>query len=224
MTFSLIARCTVIGAFGVVVTSSSTAVAARCAFGRAKVGAVASQNITDPRLGPQGLDLMEGGLPAGTALKRLVQTTRDIAYRQLALIDIEGGTASFSGKHTLGEHATAEGVNCVAAGNLLAGPNVPAAMVHAYETSEHRPFGDRLIGALHAGLGAGGEAGPVRSAGLLIHADASWPVADLRVDYDDDPIQTLSALWERWKPEMDAYVMRALDPAKAPSYGVPGDP
>ena len=224
MTFSLIARCTIIGAFGVVVASSSTAVAARCAFARAKVGAVATQNITDPRLGPQGLDLMEGGLPAEVALKRLVQTTPDIAYRQLALIDIEGGTASYSGKRTLGEYATAEGTNCVGAGNLLAGPHVPAAMVHAYETSEHRPFGDRLIGALFAGLGAGGEAGPVRSAGLLIHSDVSWPIADLRVDYDDDPIETLGTLWERWKPEMNAYVTRALDPSQAPSYGVPGDP
>ncbi len=224
MTFSLIARCTIIGAFGVAVTSSSTAVAARCAFARAKVGAVATQNITDPRLGPQGLDLMAGGLPATTALQRLIQTTPDIGYRQLALIDIEGGTASFSGKRTLGEHATAEGVNCVAASNLLAGPHVPSAMVHAYETSEHRPFGDRLIGALYAGLGAGGEAGPVKSAGLVIHSDVSWPIADLRVDYDDDPVAALAALWERWKPEMNAYVTRALDPASAPSYGVPGDP
>ncbi|MEY5037786.1 MAG: hypothetical protein RL472_892, partial [Pseudomonadota bacterium] len=55
MTFSLVARCAETGMFGVAISSSSPAVAARCAYARAGVGAVASQNITDPRLGPLGL-------------------------------------------------------------------------------------------------------------------------------------------------------------------------
>ncbi|PKP74850.1 MAG: DUF1028 domain-containing protein, partial [Alphaproteobacteria bacterium HGW-Alphaproteobacteria-6] len=58
MTFSLVARCAETGMFGVAISSSSPAVAARCAHARAGVGAVASQNVTDPRLGPRILDLM----------------------------------------------------------------------------------------------------------------------------------------------------------------------
>lgn len=224
MTFSLIARCEIIGAFGVVISSSSTAVAARCAFARAKVGAVATQNITDPRLGPRGLDLMEAGLPAQATLDRLVSTTEHIGYRQVAVIDDQGNTAAFSGPETLGTFAVAQGRNCVAAGNLLADEAVVAAMVDAYEASERNSFGKRLIRALRAGLAAGGEAGPVRSAGLLIHADVSWPVADLRVDHAEDPIGELNRLWQLWKPEMHSYVTRALNPSLAPSYGVPGDP
>lgn len=224
MTFSLTARCEVTGAFGLVVSSSSTAVAARCAFARPRVGAVATQNITDPRIGPRALDLLETGLPAQAVMERIVETTEHIAYRQVAIVDNEGGTAAYSGVNTLGTYATAEGRNCVAAGNMLAGEDVVAAMVDAFESRAGGSFGKALIRALQAGLAAGGEAGPVRSAGLLIQAEASWPVADLRVDYAERPIADLTALWERWKPEMDSYVTRALDPAQAPSYGVPGDP
>lgn len=65
MTFSLVARCAETGMFGVAISSSSPAVAARCSFARAGVGAVASQNVTDPSLGPLALDLMEQGLTGG---------------------------------------------------------------------------------------------------------------------------------------------------------------
>ena len=50
-----------------------------------------------------------------------------------------------------------------------------------------------------------------------------WPVADLRVDWHDEPIHELARLWLLWQPQLDAYVARALDPSQAPSYGVPGD-
>ena len=64
MTFSLAGRCQRTGMVGIVVSSSSPAVAARCAHARAGVGAAASQNITDPRLGTELLDLIEAGTPA----------------------------------------------------------------------------------------------------------------------------------------------------------------
>jgi len=43
-------------------SSSSIAVGARCPWLRPGVGAVASQNITLPSLGPQILDLLEQGM------------------------------------------------------------------------------------------------------------------------------------------------------------------
>ena len=114
------------------------------------------------------------------------------------------------------------GVACVAAGNLLADEGVPEAMVDAFEDTED-DFGDRLVEALIAGLAAGGEEGEVRSAGLVIVDTVAWPVADLRVDWHGEPIHELAGLWHVWKPQLDDYVARALDPTKAPSYGVPGD-
>ena len=62
MTFSIVGRCAVTGQFGMAISSSSPAVAARCAHVRAGVGVVASQNITDPELGTLTLDAMATGL------------------------------------------------------------------------------------------------------------------------------------------------------------------
>jgi uncharacterized Ntn-hydrolase superfamily protein len=104
MTFSISARCPDTGMFGIAVSSSSPCVAARCAHARAGVGTVATQNITDPRLGPKGLDLMASGLSATDALEALKRDAPHLEYRQLALVDAQGRTASFSGEHTLGRH------------------------------------------------------------------------------------------------------------------------
>ena len=223
MTFSIAARCPVTGMLGMAISSSSPAVAARCAHARAGVGVVATQNITDPTLGPLGLDLMQRGASATEARDILISTASHIAYRQLALVDDAGRTATFSGAHTLGVHAVAEGEGVVAAGNLLAHEGVPRAMVAAFAASAGA-LGGRLIGAMKAGLAAGGEAGPVHSAGLILVRDVAWPVADLRVDWaDDDPIARLERLWALYEPQLEAYVSRARDPREAPSFGVPGD-
>jgi uncharacterized Ntn-hydrolase superfamily protein len=224
MTFSISARCERTGMFGIAVSSSSPCVAARCAHARAGVGAVATQNITDPALGPRGLDLMASGLSASEALARLRERAPHIEYRQLALVDRQGRTASFSGSRTLGTHRTAEAAGVVAAGNLLASRDVPHAMVAAFGARASEPLGDRLIAAMKAALEAGGEEGPIHSVGMLLVDEVAWPVADLRVDWrETDPVGALKELWALWKPQMQAYVTRALDPASAPSYGVPGD-
>jgi uncharacterized Ntn-hydrolase superfamily protein len=208
---------------GCVVSSSSQAVGARCLFVRAGVGAAASQNITDPRLGPRLLDLLAAGSSPREAIDQLVAEEPNIEYRQLGAVDLDGRTAAFSGANTLGRHAFAEGDGAVAAGNLLADTGVVDTMVEAFEGSAGDHLGDRLVGSLTAGLAAGGEEGPVRAAGLLIADEVAWPVADLRVDWNDDPIGELTALWRLWKPEMSTYVTRALEPSSAPSFGVPGD-
>ncbi len=224
MTFSLVGRCARTGMVGCAVSSSSPAVAARCAHVRPGIGAAASQNVTDPRLGPRLLSLVAAGRSPQEAVAEIVASEPNIEYRQLAAVDLASRTAAYSGSGTLGRHATAEGDGAVAAGNLLANMDVPAAMVEAYERSPDADLGDRLVASLAAGLAGGGEEGPVRSAGLLLAGSAAWPVADLRVDWHDEPIGELATLWRLWKPQMDAYVARALDPAAAPSFGVSGDP
>lgn len=208
---------------GCAVSSSSQAVGARCLFVRAGVGAAASQNVTDPRLGPRLLDLLAAGSSPREGIDRLVADEPNVEYRQLAAVDLDGRTAAFSGANTLGRYGVAEGDGAVAAGNLLADSGVVEAMVEAFEGSAADHLGDRLVAALTAGLEAGGEEGPVRAAGLLIAGEVPWPVADLRVDWHDDPIGELTALWRLWKPEMSTYVTRALEPSSAPSFGVPGD-
>ena len=223
MTFSLVARCSETGMFGVAISSSSPAVAARCAYARAGVGAVASQNITDPTLGPLALDLMESGLSASEAIAEIRRRGKFIQYRQVIAVDSAGRTAIHSGPYSLGIWTQAEAANVASGGNLLANEHVPSAIVEAFGGSNGH-LGDRLITALRAGLAAGGEAGPVHSAGMMLVDKVSWPVADLRCDWTEDcPIEAVATAWEVYKPQLGAYIQRALDPREAPSYGVPGD-
>jgi uncharacterized Ntn-hydrolase superfamily protein len=223
MTFSLVGRCARTGMLGVVVASSSPAVAARCARARSSVGAVATQNVTDPSLAPQVLGLMELGRSATDALSEVTARAPFAEYRQLAVIDAAGGTASYSGARTLGRHGSSGGKDCLAAGNLLADVKVTAAMVQAFEQHPQYYLADRLLDSLRAGAAAGGEEGPVHSCGLLVVDQVTWPVTDLRVDWHDDPITELARLWAVWRPQEAAYVQRALDPTAAPNYGVPGE-
>jgi len=224
MTLSLIARSADARMFGMVIASSSPAVAARCAHARAGAGVVATQNITDPTLGPAILNCLGGGSTAAEALEKVLSGTPHAAYRQVLTLGSSGPAALHTGTQALGITGMATGAHSAAAGNLLANAEVPGAMVDEFERATG-DFGARLLAALRAGAARGGEAGPLHSAGLLIVREVSWPIADLRVDWSDhDPIASLFALWDIYAPQIDDYVRRALDPRAAPSFGVPGDP
>jgi len=83
---------------------------------------------------------------------------------------------------------------------------------------------DRLMRALLAGQAAGGEEGPVHSAGLLVYGELDWPIVDLRLDWvDAHPVEKLGDAWHIFAPQVADYVTRARDPRAAPSFGVPGD-
>jgi uncharacterized Ntn-hydrolase superfamily protein len=216
MTFSLAGRCERTGAVGAVIASASMAVAARCVAVRAGVGAVCSQSTTDPRLREALLSAMADGAAAGDALAAVVGGGGpDVAYRQLVAVDAGGGSAAWSGELALGEAADVFGADAAAAGNLLADPGVPAAMLAAFTGRAGDSLGDRLIAALQAGLTAGGEVSPVRSAGMVIAEAVPWPVTDLRVDWHDDPVGQLAGLWRLWQPQAAAYVGRALRPSQS---------
>ena len=223
MTFSLVALCEETGQFGMAISSSSPAVAARCANARARVGAAASQNVTNPALGTAMLEALDRGLSAPEAVAEALRVESFPEYRQLLCVDRQGRTGVWTGDRALGVFGAAEG-RCVAAGgNLLADPGVPEAMVRAFEAATGH-LGDRLLTAMRAALALGGEAGPVHSAGMLIVGEHPWPLAELRCDWEEgDPIAHVSSAWEVYKPQMAAYQTRALDPRAAPSYGVPGD-
>ncbi len=223
MTFSLVARCSKTGMFGVAISSSSPAVASRCAYTRSGVGAVASQNVTDPTLGPKTLDCIQKGLSAKQAVEEAVRDNQFLEYRQILAIDKNGETANHSGENSLGIWADCAGKNVISAGNLLANEDVPKKTVKSFENATGH-LGDRLISALQSGLNAGGEAGPLHSAGLQICDDVSWPVVDLRCDWTEGcPIEAITNVWNIYKPQIQNYVQRALNPREAPSYGVPGD-
>jgi len=224
MTFSIAGFCPRTGQYGIALSSSSMAVAARCPWLLSGVGAVSSQNVTLPSLGPQILAKLAQGDSAQQALDAVISAERYADWRQVTVLDNQGNSAVFSGSKTLGVNNTVQGAHCVAAGNMLANSGVIVEMVDAFIRTPSLSLGDRLIAALQAGLQAGGEAGPIYSAGLKIVSTESWPLTDLRVDWhEQDAIGELARLWQLWQPQSEAYLTRAINPAEAPSYGVPGD-
>ena len=217
MTFSIIARCKKTGQFGGAISSSSPAVAARCLKARAGVGIAASQNITDPYLATILLDMIKYNLTAEEALHELVGNTEFIEYRQLSVLNFEHKPAVYSGEHTLGIFAGCVGESAACAGNLLDNDQVPAQMLATFEQATGS-LAERLMQALQAGLTAGGEATAVHSAGLLVVDKLEWPMIDLRVDWSEKPIEDLYRVWKIYEPQVEDYVVRALNPQIAPSY------
>jgi uncharacterized Ntn-hydrolase superfamily protein len=215
MTFSLVARCARTGMLGAAVTTSSIAVGSRCPYAKAAVGAVLTQHRTDPRLGPLGLDLLSRGFAAEEAKAAIVAATPHRDWRQLAIIDRDGRTASYSGAHVAPEKAEVHGRDCVAIANIVRSTQVPHAMVAAFERHPAAHLARRLLDALIAGEAAGGEFVPVIAASLLVVHRESFPYVDLRVDEHLSPIDELARLWDAYEPEAEAFVDRAVDPDHA---------
>lgn len=215
MTFSLVGRCARTGMLGAAVPTSSIAVGSRCQHARVGVGAALTQHRTDPRLGPLALDLLARGFTADEALKAIVAATLHRDWRQLAVIDAAGRTAVYSGAQVCGERGEAQGRDCAAIANIVRSDAVPRAMVEKFEQSPDLPLAQRLVDALAAGEAAGGERVRVTSAALIVVDLESFPYVDLRVDDHATPIAELARLWAAYRPEADAYVVRAVDPERA---------
>jgi uncharacterized Ntn-hydrolase superfamily protein len=202
--------------FGAAVTTSSIGVGSRCPFARANVGAVLSQHRTDPQLGLRGLELLTAGQAADQVIAALAEDNPTIGWRQLAVMDRRGETTYYHGDKIQSIHAAAQGDAVCAIGNILRNADVPQAMVETFcqEPDEH--LAERLLRALEAGLTAGGERKQVKSAALLVVHDQSFPLVDLRIELAPHPLAELRFLWELYRPQMDLYVRRALDPDSVP--------
>ena len=130
---------------------------------------------------------MAKGAAAAEAVAIVARTAPFADHRQVLAVDAAGGSAIHTGAVALGVFADARDTDVACGGNLLASPDVPRRMVEAFAAAPGA-LGDRLLAAMRAGLDAGGEAGPIRSAGMKLVRDVPWPVADLRVDWSEgDP-------------------------------------
>jgi len=216
MTYSIAAKCPRTGMFGAAVTTSSIAVGARCVYARAGVGVVLTQHRTDPRLGPKGLELLTQGLGAKEVIRRLTEGAPGIGWRQLAVVDREGRTAVFHGDRISSVHSADEGPGHVAVGNIIRTKAVTRAMADAFAADPQLHLAERLVRSMEAGYAAGGEPKQVKSAALLVVDRESFPLIDLRVDFDAQPLVQLRWLWEIYEPSVKLYVDRAVNPDSVP--------
>jgi uncharacterized Ntn-hydrolase superfamily protein len=204
---------------GAVVTTSSMAVGSRCAWAEANVGAVLTQHRTDPRLGPKILERLKRGMSAEAIIHDLEKADPNLGWRQLAVIAADGRGAVFNGARITSVLNAKVGRNCAAAGNILRSTSVVDAMVSTFEENENQSLPERLMRAIEAGQAAGGELKQLKSAALLVVHRESFPFVDLRVDLHSQPLVELRFLWELYEPAADNYVVRAVEPDKAPGPG-----
>jgi uncharacterized Ntn-hydrolase superfamily protein len=216
MTFSIAGRCARTGMLGAVVSTSSMAVGSRCAWAEANVGAVLTQHRTDPRLGPKILARLKAGSSPETIIHELEKSDPDLGWRQLAVIAADGRGAVFNGARITSIVKATVGRNCAAAGNILRTTDVVDAMVWSFEANENQSLPERLMRAIEAGQAAGGELKQLKSAALLVVHRENFPFVDLRVDLSPQPLVELRYLWELYEPSADTYIVRALEPDKAP--------
>jgi uncharacterized Ntn-hydrolase superfamily protein len=221
MTFSIAGLCPRTGEMGCVLATSSLAAGARAQFVSADAGVVISQARSDPRLGVLGIHRLQDGDDAHKTLGAMIDASPHAAWRQLAVVDRNGTVSAFTGSECTEAKGEVTTRGAVVVGNGLANGRVPIAMMAAFQAAAERSLAERLIVSLEAGLEAGGEAYPLRSAALKI-ARPGIPLLpiDLRVDCSETPIAELRRIWQLWVPMVDGYVQRCVDPANAPPAAV----
>ncbi len=194
MTWSIVARDPVTGAFGVAVATRFFAVGALCAHADGGVGALASQALINPTFGARGLRLLREGVPAQVVIDMLLAADPGRESRQVHLQDSGGAIATHTGADCIPwcGHAVHEGFSV--AGNMLAGPQVIAETARVYIDGADLPLARRLIRALQAGEAVGGDKRGKQSAALRIHTTEEYPTLDLRVDDHPDPLAELERL------------------------------
>ena len=196
-TYSIVALDPATGELGAAVQSHWFSVGSLCTWARPGVGVVATQSVVEPAHGPHALDLIADGASASAALAELIEADPLGAVRQVGVIDADGVVAVHTGPQCIpyAGHATGEHWTCQA--NMMARDTVPAAMSAAFENTEGE-LAARLIAALEAAEGEGGDVRGRQSAALLVVPPDGevWQArVDLRVEDNPDPLAELRRLY-----------------------------
>lgn len=200
MTFSVVAFDAGSSSWGIAVASKFLAVGAVVPWGRAGAGAVATQAMANLSYGPDGLELLAGGVSAEQAVAQLTDPDDEREHRQVGMVDAHGRGATFTGGSCLDWAGGQAGDGFAVQGNILAGPQVVAAMADVWKASAGEAFERRLVAALAAGDQAGGDRRGRQSAALRVWREGAayggvLDIAiDLRVDDHRAPVDELSRL------------------------------
>ena len=198
-TFSIVARDPSTGEMGVAVQSHWFSVGSAVSWAEAGVGAIATQSLVNVSFGPRGLELLKSGMTAKQVLDNLIASDTGRDYRQLAIVDVKGNVAAYTGKKCIPDAGHITGDNFSVQANLMANDKIWPAMDKAFRESEG-PLAERMITALEAAQNAGGDIRGKQSAAILVVRGKStgkvWEdrLIDLRVEDDPNPIVELRRL------------------------------
>lgn len=173
-------------------------------WARGSVGAIATQSYANTSYGPEGLDLLASGLSPQAVIDRLIAADPDAAKRQVGIVDMQGRSATYSGRECYPWFGglTADGV--AVQGNILVGEPTVVAMLEAFQTTGGA-LAARLLAALKAGDRAGGDRRGKQSAALLVvkpgggYGGRNDRYLDLRVDDHPHPVDELERLIGLWR-------------------------
>lgn len=201
MTFSIVARSADGESWGVAVASKFLASGSAVPAAVAGIGAIATQALANVSYKAQALAHLDEGATASVALQRLLDDDDGRDQRQVGIVDLDGGAATFTGSACLSWAGGETGEGVAFQGNILTGPEVVAAMRRSWDSGDSlAPLAERLLGALRAGDEAGGDRRGRESAALLVVKEGSGlggfddVQVDLRVDHHDDPVSELEKL------------------------------
>ena len=173
-------------------------------WARGGVGAIATQSYANTSYGPAGLDLLADGLSPQDVVDRLTSADPEAAKRQVGIVDMRGGAATFSGKDCFPWYGGLTGDQVAVQGNILVGEATVTAMLQAFQATTGT-LARRLLAALKAGDRAGGDRRGKQSAALLVVKPAGGygglndRYLDLRVDDHPHPVDELERLTGLWR-------------------------
>ena len=202
-TFSIVAADPSAGECGVAVASKFLSAGAVVPWARGGVGAIATQSYANTSYGPTGLDLLATGLSPPAVVDRLTVADPDAGKRQVGIVDMRGGAATFSGRDCFPWYGGLTGDHVAVQGNILVGEATVTAMLEAFQAATG-PLTRRLLAALKAGDRAGGDRRGKQSAALLVvkprggYGGLNDRYLDLRVDDHPHPVDELERLTGLW--------------------------
>jgi uncharacterized Ntn-hydrolase superfamily protein len=212
MTFTVIASCPRSGRAGFCQSTSTPAVGWRCTDVVPGRGVVTVQAHGDYRQLQLARKLLAFGHSPAKVLKDLSESDPYYAFRQVAVLDLEGRAATWTGPRARPWAGEVVGQHFVATGNVLVGPQVVQAMADSMQASQAEDLEERLLRAVEAGRDAGGQAEGQTSSALLVYDRYEFPIVNLRVDVDREPIGALRRIFDWFRPLIPYYVERTLDP------------
>jgi uncharacterized Ntn-hydrolase superfamily protein len=195
-TYSIVARDTLTGEMGVAVQSHWYSVGTIVSWGEAGVGVIATQSFVNPSFGPRGLALLKQGLTANQVLDLLIESDDGRDVRQVAILDVKGNVASYTGKNCIDDAGNIVGDNYSVQANMMLNDKIWGAMSESFENSTG-PLAERLMLTLEAAEKTGGDIRGKQSAAILVvkaeSTNQPWldRKVDIRVDDHPEPLKEL---------------------------------
>jgi uncharacterized Ntn-hydrolase superfamily protein len=194
-TFSIVARCERTGQLGVAVATAIPAVGSLCPYAIAGIGAVSTQSWVNPYLATEVLRRLRDGVSADQALRQALATDPAASSRQVGVVDAAGRGAAWTGEDCTPWCGHIVDAMMAVQGNMLVDGRTIVAIADAYRASVKEDLAERLMRALEAGDGAGGDKRGKQSAALLVYTTEDYPLLDLRVDEHAAPVEELRRVY-----------------------------